>query len=170
MSGPSQLQGIDASGLVAEQVVWVTGAAGAPAQSVMFPGSLALGKWRIRGDEPGTFILERFDDDGSLQTDGWRTVASFGHDPDTNVNRLFVDNLSVGGTDIMQGFENVEPAFSVESPLVKTYNINTGVTTVFPVTDAGRPTTARRTPPRARTWWRPSWAGRGTAACRPGRR
>ena len=130
VSGPSQLQGIDASGLVAEQVVWVTGGDGAPAQSIMFPGSLALGKWRIRGNEPGNFILERFDDDGSIQTNGWRTVASFGHDPDTNVNRLFVDNLSVGGTDIMQGFENVEPAFSVESPLVKTYNINTGVTTL----------------------------------------
>ena len=130
VSGPSQLQGIDASGLVAEQVVWVTGAAGAPAQSIMFPGSLALGKWRIRGDEPGTFILERFDDDGSLQTDGWRTVASFGHDPDTNVNRLFVDNLSVGGTDIMQGFENMEPAFEVEAPLQKEYDLGTGVTTL----------------------------------------
>ena len=130
VSGPSQLQGIEASGLVAEQVVWVTGAAGATAQSVMFPGSLALGKWRIRGDEPGTFILERFDDDGSLQTDGWRTVASFGHDPDTNVNRLFVDNLSVGGTDIMQGFANMEPAFEVEAPLQKDYDFNTGVTTL----------------------------------------
>jgi len=65
-----------------------------------------------------------------IQTNGWLTVASFGHDPDTNVNRLFVDNLSVGGTDIMQGFENMEPAFEVEAPLQKDYDFNTGVTTL----------------------------------------
>jgi hypothetical protein len=96
----------------------------------MFPGSLQLGKWRIRGTEPGAFILERFDDDGAIQSDAWRTVASFGHNADTNVNRLSVDNLSVGGVDIMQGFANVEPAFSVEAPLEKDFNLATGITTL----------------------------------------
>ena len=96
----------------------------------MFPGSLALGKWRIRGDAPGAFILERFDDDGAIQTDGWRTVASFGHNPDTNVSRLSVDNLTVAGTDFGQALAAMEPAFVVEAPLEKDYNFSTGVTTL----------------------------------------
>jgi hypothetical protein len=59
VSGLTQLQGLEASGVVAQQVVWVTGGTGAPAPSIMFPGSLALGKWRIRGDEPVAFIFRR---------------------------------------------------------------------------------------------------------------
>jgi hypothetical protein len=54
----------------------------------MFPGSLALGKWRIRGTEAGRFVLERFDDDGEVQTDGWLPVTAFTHDPDTNAAGL----------------------------------------------------------------------------------
>jgi hypothetical protein len=87
VSGLTQLAGLEASGLVAEQVVWVTGSTGAP-NSIMFPGSLALGKWRIRGNEAGRFLLERFDDDGEVQTDGWLPVTAFTHDPDTNAAGL----------------------------------------------------------------------------------
>jgi hypothetical protein len=54
----------------------------------MFPGSLALGKWRIRGNEAGRFVLERFDDDGTVQTDGWLPVTAFTHDPNTNAAGL----------------------------------------------------------------------------------
>jgi hypothetical protein len=54
----------------------------------MFPGSLTLGKWRIRGNETGRFVLERFDDDGEVQTDGWLPVAAFTHDPDMNAAGL----------------------------------------------------------------------------------
>jgi hypothetical protein len=98
VSGLTQLQGLEASGLVAQQVVWVTGSTGAP-NSIMFPGSLALGKWRIRGNATGRFVLERFDDDGEVQTDGWLPVAAFTHDPDTNAMGLAskavrVDTLS----------------------------------------------------------------------------
>jgi hypothetical protein len=50
----------------------------------MFPGSLQLGKWRLRGADAGQAVLERFDDDGVLQTGGWTPVTSFAHDPDTN--------------------------------------------------------------------------------------
>jgi hypothetical protein len=96
----------------------------------MFPGSLQLGKWRIRGDEPGAFVLERFDDDGAVQTDGWQTIASFGHNVDTNVDRLTVDNLTVAGTDFGQALAAMEPAFVVEAPLEKDYNFSTGVTTL----------------------------------------
>jgi hypothetical protein len=130
VSGLTQLQGLEASGVVAQQTVWVTGAAGAPAQSIIFPGSLQLGKWRIRGDELGAFILERFDDDGAIQTDGWQTIASFGHNVDTNVDRLTVDNLTVGGSDFGQALAAMEPAFVVEGPLEKYYNFSTGVTTL----------------------------------------
>jgi hypothetical protein len=119
VSGLTQLAGLEASGVVAQQTVWVTGAAGAPAQSIMFPGSLQLGKWRIRGDELGAFILERFDDDGAIQTDGWQTIASFGHNVDTNVDRLTVDNLTVGGSDLGAALAAMEPAFVVEAPLEK---------------------------------------------------
>jgi hypothetical protein len=51
VTGLSQFQGIEASGVVADQVVWVTG--DGAAQSIMFPGSLQLGKWRLRGTEAG---------------------------------------------------------------------------------------------------------------------
>jgi hypothetical protein len=83
VAGLSQLQGLEASGVVAQQVVWVTGA-GAPAQSIMFPCSLQLGTWRLRGTDAGQAVLERFDEDGSIQTGGWVPFTSFIHDPDTN--------------------------------------------------------------------------------------
>jgi hypothetical protein len=74
--------------------------------------------------------LERFDDDGAVQTDGWQTIASFGHNIDTNVDRLTVDNLTVGGSDLGQALAAMEPAFVVEAPLEKDYNFSTGVTTL----------------------------------------
>jgi hypothetical protein len=114
--------------VVTDQVVWV--GEGHPTPSVIFPGSLQLGKWRIRGNEPGAFVLERFDDDGALQTDGWQTIASFGHNVDTNVDRLTVDNLTVAGSDLGQALAAMEPAFVVEAPLEKDYNFSTGVTTL----------------------------------------
>jgi hypothetical protein len=92
VTGPSQLQGVEASGVMAEQVVWVTGA-GAPAQSTMFPGSLQLGKWRTRGSEADRYVLERLDDDGTTQTDGWVPVAAFTHDPNTNAAGLEVEGI-----------------------------------------------------------------------------
>jgi hypothetical protein len=87
VTGLSQLQGIEAQGVVAQQVVWVTGGTGAP-QSIMFPGSLALGKWRTRGSEAERFVLERFDDDGTTRTHAWLPVAAFTRNPDTNAASL----------------------------------------------------------------------------------
>jgi hypothetical protein len=58
------------------------------------------------------------------------TVASFGHNTDTNLNRLSVDNLTVAGLDILDGLSRLEPAFSVEAPLEKDFNLATGVTTL----------------------------------------
>jgi len=87
VSGLSQLAGLEASGLVAEQVVWVTGTTGSP-NSIMFPGSLTLGKWRVRGTETGRFVLERFDDDGTLATNAWLPVTAFTHDANTNASGL----------------------------------------------------------------------------------
>jgi hypothetical protein len=157
VAGTSQLQGLEASGLVAEQVVWVTGADGAPAQSIMFPGSLALGKWRIRGDAAGEFYLERFDDDGAITTDGWYPVCLWGFNTDINSPGMNIDklgvaynlnagnvtatgtstlqdvsaaSLTVGGLNVLDAISNAEPAFSVESPLVKDYDFSTGLTTL----------------------------------------
>jgi len=94
VAGLSQFAGVEASGLVADQVVWVTGD-GAPAQSIMFPGSLQLGKWRIRGSEAGEFYLERFDDDGELQTDAWYPVCTWGFNTQINSPGMGIDNLGV---------------------------------------------------------------------------
>jgi hypothetical protein len=90
VTGPSQFQGVEASGVVAEQVVWVTGINGAP-QSVMFPGSLQLGKWRSRGSESSRYVVERLDDDGAVQTNGWVQAAAIVHDANTNASTLEVD-------------------------------------------------------------------------------
>jgi hypothetical protein len=87
VSGLSQLAGVEAAGLVAEQVVWVTGTTGSP-NSIMFPGSLTLGKWRVRGTETARFVLERFDDDGTLATNTWLPVTAFTHDANTNASGL----------------------------------------------------------------------------------
>jgi hypothetical protein len=143
VSGLSQLAGIEASGLVAQQVVWVTGSTGAP-NSIMFPGSLTLGKWRIRGTEAARFVLERFDDDGQVQTDAWLPVTAFTHDPDTNAaglesaavrvdtispldanavtcnGHLTADNLTVGGV----SFASLN--FTAIEPLRKVVNLQTG--------------------------------------------
>ena len=59
-----------------------------------------------------------------------QTIASFGHNVDTNVDRLTVDNLTVGGSDLGQALAAMEPAFVVEAPLEKDYNFSTGVTTL----------------------------------------
>jgi hypothetical protein len=72
VTGLSEFQSVEAVGVVAEQVVWVKGV-NTTVQSIMFPGSLQLGKWRTRGNEAGRFVLERFDDDGTTQTNGWVT-------------------------------------------------------------------------------------------------
>jgi hypothetical protein len=128
VSGLTQVGALEASGVVVDDVILVGN--GHPTPCLMFPGSLALGKWRIRGSESGAFIVERFDDDGAIQSDAWRTVASFGHNADTNVNRLSVDNLTVAGTDFGQALAAMEPAFVVEAPLKKEYNFGTGVTTL----------------------------------------
>ena len=93
VTGLSQFAGVEASGVVAEQVVWVTG--GGAAQSVMFPGSLQLGKWRLRGSEAGEFYLERFDDDGELQTDAWYPVSTWGFNTQINSPGMGIDNLGV---------------------------------------------------------------------------
>jgi hypothetical protein len=94
VTGPSQFAGVDASGVVAQQVVWVTGG-GAPAQSIMFPGSLQLGKWRLRGNVSGEFYLERFDDDGAAQTGDWYRIATWGFNTEINSPGMAVDNLGV---------------------------------------------------------------------------
>jgi hypothetical protein len=86
VSGLTKVGALEAAGVVTDQVVWVGN--GNPTPSVMFPGSLALGKWRIRGNETGRFVLERFDDDGEVQTDGWLPVTTFTHDPNTNAAGL----------------------------------------------------------------------------------
>jgi hypothetical protein len=70
----------------------------------MFPGSLTLGKWRVRGNETGRFVLERFDDDGTVQTAGWLPVTAFTHDANTNAAGLEsaavrVDTISPLSTD-----------------------------------------------------------------------
>jgi hypothetical protein len=109
VTGLSQLQGVEAAGVVAEQVVWVTGVNGAP-QSVVFPGSLQLGKWRIRGDETGSFYVERFDDDGELRTDDWLTISRFTHNTATNTSRLNVENLTVAGATKLDGIVQVGPS------------------------------------------------------------
>jgi hypothetical protein len=143
VSGLTQLADIEAHGLTAEQFVWLTGSAGAP-NSIMFPGSLTLGKWRVRGDEAGRFVLERFDDDGDVQTDGWLPVTAFTHDPNTNAaglesaavrvdtisplsanaitcdGHLTADNLTVGGV----SFASLN--FTAVQPLQKVVNLSTG--------------------------------------------
>ena len=58
-------------------------------------GTLVLGKWRIRGNNPGEFYLERFDDDGAIVTDDWYRVATFGFNTEINAPGLGVDNLGV---------------------------------------------------------------------------
>jgi hypothetical protein len=57
----------------------------------MFPGSLQLGKWRNRGSEWSRFVLERFDDDGTTQTNGWVQAAALTHDSNTNASGHEVD-------------------------------------------------------------------------------
>jgi hypothetical protein len=74
VTGLSQFQGVEASGVVAEQVVWVTG--DGAAQSIMFPGSLQLGKWRLRGTDSGQAILEWF----AEEYGAWRQVTAFTQD------------------------------------------------------------------------------------------
>ena len=45
-------------------------------------------------------------------------------------NLAVTGSLTVSGFNVLDAISNAEPAFSVESPLVKTYDINTGVTTL----------------------------------------
>jgi hypothetical protein len=45
-------------------------------------------------------------------------------------NLAVTGSLTVNGLDIVQGFANVKPAFSVEAPLETDYDLNTGVTTL----------------------------------------
>jgi hypothetical protein len=61
----------------------------------MFPGSLQLGKWRIRGDVAGEFYLERFDDDGAQQTGEWYPVCLWGFNTQNNSAGMNVSNLGV---------------------------------------------------------------------------
>jgi hypothetical protein len=97
VSGATKLQGVDAAGVVAEQVVWVKGGSGAP-QSVMFPGSLTLGEWRLRGTEAGTLYVERFDSDGTLVTDSWLEVARIAHNANTNTFKFEASSVSADQT------------------------------------------------------------------------
>jgi hypothetical protein len=59
----------------------------------MFPGSLQLGKWRTRGSDEGRFVLERLDDDGKVQTNGWVQAAAFTHNANTNASGLEVETV-----------------------------------------------------------------------------
>jgi hypothetical protein len=61
----------------------------------MFPGSLQLGKWRIRGDDQSGFFLERFDDDGTMVTNAWFPITTWGFDTETNAANMSVDTLGV---------------------------------------------------------------------------
>jgi hypothetical protein len=45
-------------------------------------------------------------------------------------NLVVTGSLTVGGSNVLDALSNVEPAFSVESPLVKDYDFNTGLTTL----------------------------------------
>jgi hypothetical protein len=107
---------------VAEQVVWVKGAAGAGSpQSVMFPGSLTLGDWRIRGNESGAFYLEVFDDSGAVVTNNWFPVCTWGFNTENNS-----PSLTVGGVDVVQSLSNREPLFTAVDPVYKNLNLETG--------------------------------------------
>jgi hypothetical protein len=83
---------------VAEQVVWVKGQGAGVPQSIVFPGSLTLGDWRLRGTEAGALWVERFDSDGTLVTDSWLQVASIVHNADTNTSKFEAQSLSAGQT------------------------------------------------------------------------
>jgi hypothetical protein len=63
--------------------------------SALFAGTLVLGKWRLRGDNEGTFYLERFDDDGAVVTDAWMEVARFGWNTNNDAPGFETQNLGV---------------------------------------------------------------------------
>jgi hypothetical protein len=121
VAGLSQFAGVEASGVVAEQVVWVTGA-GAPAQSIMFPGSLQLGEWRLRAVSSGQTVLEWF----SSEFNAWRQVTSFtqGVRTELQTERLRTDLLLVGQSDIGLG-ESGDLAAWVNGALRATGNLET---------------------------------------------
>jgi hypothetical protein len=79
--------------LSATEPITVTGPVNPP--SHLFAGTLVLGKWRLRGNDNGTFHLERLDDDGAVITDAWLPVALFGFNTEINSPGLQVDNLGV---------------------------------------------------------------------------
>jgi hypothetical protein len=89
VEGLSQFAGVEAAGVVAEQVVWVTGD-GAPAQSIMFPGSLQLGQWRLRAVDSGA-VVEWF----SSASNAWTQVTSF-ETAGQQADRLRADTLLIG--------------------------------------------------------------------------
>jgi hypothetical protein len=64
----------------------------------VFPGSLTLGDWRLRGTEAGALWVERFDSDGTLVTDSWLQVASIVHNADTNTSKFEAQSVSAGQT------------------------------------------------------------------------
>jgi hypothetical protein len=64
----------------------------------MFPGSLTLGEWRLRGNEAGTFFVERFDGDGTLVTDSWLEVARIAFNTNINTAKLETQSLSTSQT------------------------------------------------------------------------
>jgi hypothetical protein len=63
--------------------------------SHLFAGTLVLGKWRIRGNNPGEFYLERLDDDGDVITNDWYRIATFGFNTNNNSPGMGIDNLGV---------------------------------------------------------------------------
>jgi hypothetical protein len=117
----SQFAGVEAAGVVAEQVVWVTGA-GAPAQSIMFPGSLQLGEWRLRAVSSGQAVLEWF----SSQFNAWRQVTSFAQNETTELEteRLRAGTLLIGPDELGIGANSGLTAW-VNGKLRATSNLET---------------------------------------------
>jgi hypothetical protein len=87
----------------------------------MFPGSLTLGDWRIRGDESGAFYLEVFDDSGAVVTNSWYPVCTWGFNTQNNS-----PSLTVGGVDVVQSLSNREPLFTAVDPVYKNLDLLTG--------------------------------------------
>jgi hypothetical protein len=121
VTGLSQFAGVEASGVVAEQVVWVTGD-GALAQSIMFPGSLQLGQWRLRAVDSGQTVLEWF----SSELNAWRQVTSFTQSETTGLQteRLRSDSILIGQSDLGIG-ENSGLAAWINGKLRTTDDLET---------------------------------------------
>jgi hypothetical protein len=78
--------------LSASEPVRVTGPNSPPSE--LFAGTLVLGKWRFEGNDTALRI-QRYDDDGALQTGGWVTAANLFHNQHNNTSHLEVQLLGV---------------------------------------------------------------------------